>query len=79
MQKNKEWLDAKKWLDTLGINKANSLDSALKAFEASEEENAFLRELLNNFVEINRSSPEVKWIALDDLAKVVESVLKEKK
>ena len=40
------------------------------------EENEDLRELLNNFIEINRSSPEVKWIALDDLAKVVEFTLR---
>ena len=44
----------------------------------SKFKEAFLRELLTNFIEINGSSPEVKWIALDDLAKVVESTLKEK-
>jgi len=68
----------KEWTEKLGLNMCNSLDSALKAFESVEKENTFLKELLTNFIEINRSSPEVKWIALDDLAKVVESTLKEK-
>ena len=71
-------MNSKDEFNKLGVNIANSLDSALKAFEASEKENAFLRELLTNFVEINRFSPEVKWIALDDLAKVVESTLNER-
>ena len=35
----------------------------------------WLRQLLTNFIEINQSKPEVKWIALDDLAKVVKSEL----
>ena len=42
-----------------------------------DEDIKMLRQLLTNFVEINRSKPEVKWIALDDLSKVVESKLSE--
>jgi len=49
------------------------------AVESYEKRIRVLRLLLRNFIEINASTPEVKWIALNDLAAVVRTVLREEK
>ena len=42
-------MNSKDEFNKLGVNIANSLDSALKAFEASEKENAFFKGTLDQF------------------------------